>query len=112
MNKIIAAIAFSTVIASTAAFSHHAAEGIIDEDVYAMIDSLIADTPHADMTIDDIGTGMSTVTINTQTVTQTENMIDDGLLDYASLLDGTTNVNISFNSDGTTTTTITTMPTP
>ena len=107
MKIIIAAIAASLAIASSAAFSHHAAEGMVDADVYEMIDTLIADTPHADMTIDDLGTGLTTVTIDTQTVTQTENMIDDGLLDYASMLDGATSVNISFNPDGTTTTTIT-----
>lgn len=110
MKKFIAAIAVSIALASTAAFSHHAAEGMVDADVYEMIDTLIADTPHADMTVDDLGTGMTTVTIDTQTITQTENMIDDGLLDYASMLDGTTSVTISFNPDGTTTTTISQTP--
>ncbi len=110
MKKFLICVVASIAIASFPAFSHHAAEGMVDEDVYDMIDSLIADTPHADMTIDDLGTGMTTITIETQTVTQTENMIDDGLLDYASLLDGDTSVNITFNSDGTTTTTISQIP--
>ena len=112
MKKLIRACAASLVLTSSAAFAHHAAQGIVDDEVYEMIDSLIANTPHADMTIDDLVSGMSTVTITTQTVTQTENMIDDGLLDYASMLDGDTSVNITFNDDGTTTTTITTIPAP
>ena len=110
MKKIYAAIAVSVAIVSLPAFSHHAAVDMVDEDVYAMIDSLVADTPHAEMTVDDIGT-MTTTTITTQTVTETENMVDDGLLDYAASLDGTTSVTISFDTDGTTTT-ITQIPTP
>lgn len=106
MKKLIAAMAASLFITSMPLLAHHAAEGIIDDDVYDMIDSLLADTPHADMTTSDLGS-TTTITIDTQTVTQLENMIDDGLLDYASLLDGEISLNISFNPDGTTTTTIT-----
>ena len=109
MKKIIAAMAASLAVASFSCPAHHAAEGMLDDEVYEMIDSLLVDTPHADMVLEDLGTGMTTITISTQTVTQIENMIDDGLLDYASLLDGQTSVNITFNADGTTTTTITQM---
>jgi hypothetical protein len=102
-------MAASLAIVSFSCPAHHAAEGIADDEVYEMIDSLLADTPHADMTLEDLGAGMTMITISTQTVTQIENMIDDGLLDYASLLDGQTSVNISFSTDGTTITTITQM---
>lgn len=108
MKKFFAATIMSLAIASFPAFSHHPAEGIVDDDVYAMIDELVADTPHTEMTVEDDfdDTSMTTTTITTQTLTQTENLIDDGLLDYVAMLDGDTEVTISFPEDGTTTTSI------
>ena len=103
MNKFLTAALVSTAMASAPVFAHHAAEGIVDDEVYEMIDAVLMDTPHAEMTVDDIATGMTevtTTTITTRTVTQLENMIDDGILNYASMLDGDVEVNISFSSDG------------
>jgi len=42
---------FGLLLAGTA-WGHHAAEGVVDEEIYAMIDSMVADTPHADLVLD------------------------------------------------------------
>ena len=110
MRKFFQAAVVSLAVASFPTFGHHAAEGMVDDEVYAMIDSLLMDTPHADMTLDDLGSGMTEMTITAPTVTSMENMIDDGLLDYASMLDGEVEVGITFNDDGDVTMTVTQRP--
>ena len=74
MKKLLQAALISTAIATFPAFGHHAAEGIVDEEVYAMIDELLVDSAHADMTIEDIAVGMTNdmtvTTITTRTLTQ------------------------------------------
>ena len=103
MKKLLTAALVSTAMAAFPVLGHHAAEGMVDEEVYEMIDTLLTDTPHAEMTIDDIAVGMTdvtTTTITTNSVTSMENMIDDGLLDYAAMLDGDVEVVITFDSTG------------
>ena len=107
MRKMFQAAAVAMAFTAVPAFAHHMAEDIVDDDVYEMIDSLVADTPHADMTLEDIGTNMTETTLTTRTVTEMENMIDDGLLDYASMLDGQVEVRINFNDDGSTSLSVT-----
>jgi hypothetical protein len=79
---------------------------MVDEDIYESIDDLVADTPHADMTLEDLGSEVE-MTITTQTLTAMETMVDDGVLDYASILDGDVTVSIEFEPDGSTTMEIT-----
>ena len=99
MKKLVTLVAVSLVLTAAAvAVAHHAAAGIVDEEIYAMIDALVADTPHADMTLDNIGGGMTEIVITTMTVQSVESMIDAGLLTYASMLDGEVTVQITFES--------------
>lgn len=95
---------------STAVIAHHPAEGIVDDDVYSMIDDMVAETPHADLTFDymDDGDDMDdvTATITTQTIVPLEKLLDDGLLTYIGMLDGDVTVTIYFNEDGTITMTV------
>jgi len=107
MRKIVQAAVVTMAVTAVPAFAHHAAADIVDEDVYEMIDSLVADTPHADMTLEDLGTGMTETTLTTPTITGMENMIDDGLLDYAAMLDGQVEVRINFGEDGSASMTVT-----
>ena len=103
MQKLLTAALVSTAMAALPAFGHHAAQGMVDDEVYEMIDTLLMDTPHAEMTVDDIAIGMTdvtTTTITTNSVVSMENMIDDGLLDYAAMLDGDVQVVITFDSTG------------
>ena len=61
-------------LASTGALAHHPAEEMVDPDIYAMIDENVADTPHADLTFDDMGGDLEAA----------EEAIDDrGMVDLA-----------------------------
>lgn len=87
-------------LAALPLMGHHAADGIVDEEIYEMIDAMVADTPHAswDGPVD-MGGGVTEMTIQTSTVVGVENMVDDGLLNYASMLDGEVSVLINFDGD-------------
>lgn len=93
-----AALAFVVAVMAAARFAvaHHAAQGIVDEDIYAMIDDLVADTPHGDVKLSDLGGGMTEIVITQVTVREVENMIADGLLSYGGTLDGEVEATISF----------------
>lgn len=47
--------AFFITFASASAFAHHPAADIVDPEIYSMIDENVADTPHADLVLDDMG---------------------------------------------------------
>ena len=52
MKNLLAALLVSTAfLFSTNSFSHHAAEGIVSDDIWQMVDDLLeaADSPHLDM---------------------------------------------------------------
>ncbi len=76
--------------------AHHAAAGIVDDDVYDMIDELVSATPHASIVLPDMGGVMLETVITTRTLQSVENMIDDGLLTYAAMLDGDVEVIITY----------------
>jgi hypothetical protein len=71
--------------------AHHPAEDIVDEEIYDMIDEMVAATPHADLFVEDDMT-----VITTDTVTVAEDLIDEGLLADLSLLDEPVTVTIEF----------------
>lgn len=97
MKKFVALVTVSLVLTVAAvAVAHHAAAGIVDEEIYQMIDDLVADTPHGEFTLDDLGSGMTEITIGRVTLVSVERMIEDDLLVYASMLDGDVTVQISF----------------
>lgn len=58
MKKAVLTSALLMSLSSTVAFAHHPAADIVDPDIYAMIDENVADTPHADLTFDDMGGAM------------------------------------------------------
>ena len=84
--RTLAAVAFFALVACPVV-AHHAAEGIVDEEIYAMIDAMVADTPHADLVFDDMGGGMTEIDITTP-VQDLEQMVAAGLLDAVAMLDG------------------------
>ena len=100
MKKLLQAASLCLALTSASVWAHHPAADIVDADVYAMIDSLVADTPHADMVFEDMGTGTTDITVTASSLRTLETMIDDGLLDYAMTLDGSVSVSISANGDG------------
>ena len=54
MKKLLLTTAIAMAMASTAAFAHHPAVDIVDEDVYIMIEENISDI-HLEMEFDDMG---------------------------------------------------------
>ena len=79
-------------------FSHHMAEGTVDEEIYTMIDAMVADTPHADLVFSNVPeTGVSVLTITTETSKFMEDLIEDGIMSYMPMLDGNVTVVIEYN---------------
>ncbi len=101
MKRLLSVIAlFLTLTSAPVLHAHHAAEGIVDEDVWLMIDEMIADTPHADMVLSvDSDTGMWEMDITSPSTRSLEMVIDDGLLTFVGMLD-TTSITIEYNDDG------------
>jgi hypothetical protein len=60
MNKLLLTSAIVMAMGSSAAFAHHPAADIVDQEVYDMIDENVSDV-HADMTFDDMGGDTSDV---------------------------------------------------
>jgi len=110
MRKLLQIAALATLLATSGAFAHHPAADIVDPEIYAMIDSMVADTPHADLVFTDMGGGMTEITITSRRLRTLENLIDDGVLEYASMLDGDVDVAIDFVDDGSVTLTISQSP--
>lgn len=82
-------------LAACPVIAHHAAEGIVDEEIYAMIDAMVADTPHADLDFSDMGSGTMQIDIVTP-VPDLEEMIAAGLLRYVGMLDGDVTLTVEF----------------
>ena len=101
MKKLITAVTLALVLPAAQVFAHHPAADIVDEDIYAMIDSMVADTPHATLEFDDMGSATTETTITTDTLYDLEQLIEDeDLLGYVQNLDGEVSVTIEFNEDG------------
>ncbi|MDX2452315.1 hypothetical protein [Desulfosarcina sp.] len=95
------------LLATVSAFAHHPTADILDAEIYDMIDSMVADTPHAELDFDDSQSGMVETTITTRTARSLESMMSDGLLTTISLLDGDVSVSIEFDDRGGATLTVT-----
>jgi hypothetical protein len=106
LNKLLHVAASFLLLSSSVVWAHHPAADIVDPEVYAMIDSLVADTPHADLVLEDMGSNRVDMTVTANSLRTLESMIDDGLLDYALTLDGSVSVSINANGDGSVTMTI------
>ena len=96
MKKIFTTCVLCLALAAGPAFAHHPAADIVDPEIYAMIDSMVADTPHADIVFDE---DMGTTTITADSVSAAEDLINDGLLATLSLLDEDVTVEITFGVD-------------
>jgi len=107
MKKIIQYSALTMALGVTQVSAHHPAADIVDEEIYAHIDSMVADTPHATLTFDEMGGGMTETSITTDSVDELEDLIDDeNLLGYVEELDGVVDVSIRFNVDSSVTMTV------
>lgn len=98
MKKTVTAVALGLALAATPVLAHHPAVDIVDEEIYAMIDDLVSDTPHATLVFDDT-MGAETTTITVPSVSDAEDMIDDYLLAVISLLEEDVTISITFGED-------------
>ena len=107
MKKLFRLSALVLLFASSHLYAHHPAADIVDEDVYAYIDSLVADTPHATMTFDEMGGGMTETSITTSSLDEFEVLVEEqDLLEYVERLDGVVDVSLRFNDDSSVTMTV------
>ena len=91
------------LLITTPSFSHLMTDGIGDEEVYEMIESLVADTPHARLAFESMPeTGMTVMTIIADSPKFLRNMIEKGTMDYFPMLDGDVTVTIEYVSETTT----------
>ncbi|MBU0943514.1 MAG: hypothetical protein KJ804_02715 [Proteobacteria bacterium] len=97
MKTIGTTLTLCLVLAASPALAHHPAADTVDPVIYAMIDEMVSDTPHADLVFDD---EMGTSTFEIDSVSAAEDLIDDGLLATLSLLDvEDMTVTITFGDD-------------
>lgn len=107
MKKFLSVSALVLVFNAAPVLAHHPTADIVDEEIYAMIDSMVADTPHADMTFDEMGGGMTETSVTFDSLRVFESMIaNDDLLEYIELLDGVVDVSLAFNPDRSVTLTV------
>jgi hypothetical protein len=107
MGKFLQVSALVLAMGATNVSAHHPAADIVDEDIYAMIDSMVADTPHATMTFDEMGAGMTETSVTADSLEEFEVLIEEqDLLEYVELLDGVVDVSIRFNIDSSVTMTV------
>lgn len=106
MKKTTRMLVLALSLASAPVFAHHMAADVVDEEIYAMIDALVADTPHATLDITLVGTGQSTVTVDTVTVDAMSDFLDDGGLGLIEELSGETYITLNINIDNSATLTV------
>lgn len=113
MKKILPIIFILMTVGILAAHAHHPAADVVDSEIYAIIDAMVSETPHADLTFDsmvfddDTGTGSGTMVIDSRSVSEVEALVDDGLLTEASLFEGGVTVEMVIEENGNVQTTIT-----
>ena len=98
MTKMLSLAVVIVMLSASFAFAHHPAEDIVDEEIYTMIDAMVADTPHADLVFED-DMGAMTTTISVDSVGAADVLIRDGLLDNVSLLNGDVSISVEFLED-------------
>lgn len=95
------------LLAGTNSYAHHPAADIVDEEIYGMIDLMVEDTPHATLTFEEMGGGMTETSVTTDTLSDFETLVvQEDLLGFVEQLDGVVDVSISFNNDRSVTMTV------
>lgn len=64
MKRPLLITAFIATMASMPAFAHHPAADMVDPEIYSMIDDNVAETPHADLTFDEMGRDMEDAAVD------------------------------------------------
>jgi hypothetical protein len=58
MNKLTFTTAMIMAMTASSVFAHHPVSEMVDADTYELINENVADTPHIDMVVDDMGSAM------------------------------------------------------
>jgi hypothetical protein len=61
---------------TTQSFAHHAAVGTVSDELYDMIEDMLSGTPHEDMTLEDLTTGMTSMTFTVTSMSAVNELID------------------------------------
>lgn len=77
-------------------YAHHPAADVVDTEIYAMIDAMVSDTPHAELVFDDMGGDDTLTTTIISSPRSAEKLVDDGLLSEVSELSGDVYMTIEF----------------
>lgn len=101
MKKLTLPLFLTAALGAAPVPAHHMAADIVDEDFYAMIDALVAYTPHADLNLEEPGSGMRVLTVTTPLVDAMADFRDDGGLGYIEELDGETCTDIDEDNSAT-----------
>ena len=93
-------IALICLLFTLPAYAHHPAADVVDAEIYAIIDTMVSDTPHADLVVVDdmVGDDIMTTTI-TGTLRSAEELVDDGLITEVSELNGDVYMTIEFEEN-------------
>ena len=77
-NLMILGMTFSAILLVTPAWAHHPAEGIVSDEIWAMVDSMLvdADSPHLDINFEDIQSSMGSSTQVSSVVVDTGEVQD------------------------------------
>jgi len=76
MKKSVLISTLICAVSSASAFAHHPAEDRVDPEIYAMIDENVADTPHADLTFDNMGSSAEQLDAVVEAAGQRSEMAD------------------------------------
>jgi hypothetical protein len=76
MKKSVLISTLICAVSSASAFAHHPAADIVDPEIYAMIDENVADTPHADLTFDDMGSSAEQLDSVIETAAESSELAD------------------------------------
>lgn len=99
MKKFLTTTLVSVVFSCTLAFAHHAADGVVDDEIYEQIGELLEDSQHADMSVDDLASGSTSLIIEIDDAETFDQLVDDGLLQLINDLEGNTTTMITETTD-------------
>ena len=93
-------IIVALALAAVPVLGHRSVRDLPDEQVYEKISSLVSSASEAEMDFEQLPEGGVMTTVNVPCVRRLEDLITGGLINYASMLDGTIGITIDFKDGG------------
>ena len=98
MRKLAILLFLSLLLAPGIALAHHPTEDILDAEIYEAIDDMVSDTPHADLFIEEDEETITT-TVTTDFTSTADSLIQQGMIEAVSQLDGDVTMVIEFDTE-------------